>query len=191
MHPAPISLDFWSSTPARCFLACAVWPHRQARPEPALALGGRPAAVHGDAQQHAALGCHCVAIFLPVRMFAADAAVVVDKWLHRLGQAHHLDIPFKGVPLAEELLAENTEAGARGAANVTGLHRSLTRADHHATLGVDCREARGELRLAVAAIGRKDTPRVRAEELERGLMSHRPTLKRGPKGRTRRGRARR
>jgi hypothetical protein len=71
------------------------------------------------------------AVVIPVGMLPGDAAVVVDKWLHRLRQVHDLGDPLDEDPLAEERLRKDTEHHAGVAGEVARLHRGLAGADDH------------------------------------------------------------
>src|SRR3989442_10488681 len=82
-------------------------------------------ALYLDADEAALLFLHPLAVLVPVRVLAGQAAVVVDQELHRLGERGDLGRPINLDPSTEERVSHRAQRCARVEPQVAYLRPRL------------------------------------------------------------------
>lgn len=132
------------------------------------AAGGDGApAVDGDADEGFSLAQHGGAVFVPVGVFACDAAVVLDEVFEGVGQVEDFGGAVDLDVGAVEVVGEHAHRDGRGAAGVAGFGALWVGGHDDAALGVDAAGDGGDLQsVGGGAAGDQDAVVAGAEEVE-------------------------
>src|SRR4051812_28223769 len=157
--------------------------------------GDGPPPGDGDPEQRLALPGHGRPVLVPVRVLAADRAVVLDQGLQRLGQIQHLGLAVHLHPRAVPVLGQHAQRDGGVPTDVGDLRPLRIGRDDDPSVAIHPAGQRRHLHAAFASPGHEDRLVARTEELQQGVpvdpvgrrdLRHTGTLRRNGDDRFRR-----